>query len=271
MAICAIFRIRIMIVLCAFRYRNSVGRNDNLNATEFNSAFAKLLVCHPIITSVDRNTITNATGILTASSSRKREQNNNSTRIQVQAYELDIDYDQLMLEEIATMEPYEQHLCAYLALSIEIKFIQNINRHLYKCTDCGNMLRSSNDKINDELLAMKNESGPAKQPSASTLKIVIFANALMNHISSQSNQVFDFEAVWKTIYNYLDIDDLYRSADFQHAEKTSYVDHKEKFLMEIVKQYLTLKSKNIGKKITDEQRGELIRNRRTDAIHKAGQ
>lgn len=139
------------------------------------------------------------------------------------------------------------------------------------CLECGSVLQNSTEKINDELLAMENESGPAKQPSASTLKIVIFANALMNRISTQSYGVNDFEAVWKTIYNYLDIDDLYTNANFVHAEKTSYVDHKEKFVIEVVKQYMTLKSKNIGRKITEEEKGERIRQRRTDAIHKAGQ
>lgn len=34
---------------------------------------------------------------------------------------------------------------------------------------------------------------------------------------------------------------------------------------------MTLKSRRIGQKITQEEQGELIRKRRMDAIHKAGQ
>lgn len=59
---------------------------------------------------MDRNTITNATGILTTPSTRKQLPNKNSARIQAQAYELDIEYDLVMFEEIATMESYEQHM-----------------------------------------------------------------------------------------------------------------------------------------------------------------
>lgn len=254
-----------------FKKRNSLGRNDNPNATEFKSAFRKLLVCHPLTTSVDRNTITNATGILTASSSRKPPQKRNIVRTPVQEYDMEIDYIQLMLEEIQTMESYEQHLDAYLALCVEDKLMQNTNRNLYKCNECAHILCASKEKINDELLAMKNDSGPAKQPSESTLKIVIFANGVMKLISSKSDQGNNFEAVQKTIFNNLDIDSMYTSADFVHIEGIDFADHKEKFINEIIKTYMTLKSRNIGRKITDEEQGELIRQRRTDAIHKAGQ
>lgn len=217
--------------MSAFDYRNSLGRNDNPNATEFKSAFRKLLVCHPIITSVDRNTITNATGMLTTSSSNKKKPQRSSA--QVQGYELEVDYDQLMLEEISTIDSYQQHLCAYLALSIEEQFIQYINRNLYNCSECANILHGIHDKINDDLLAMKNDVGPAKQPFASTLKIVIFADAVMKNISAQPIQRQNVEAVCRTIYNNLDMDDLYTSANFEHVEGSTIVDHKDKFILEV--------------------------------------
>lgn len=220
---------------------------------------------------MDRNTITNATGILTASSSRKPQQKINIVRPPEQEYDIEIDYNQLILEEIQAMESYEQHLCAYLALCIEDKLMQNINRHLYKCNECANILRASEEKINDELLAMKNDFGSAKQPSESTLKIVIFANGVMKLISSKSDQGNNFGVVQKTIFDNLDFGDVYTSVDFVHTEGTDFVHHKEKFINEIIKTYMTLKSRNIGRKITDEEQGERIRQRRTDAIHKAGQ
>lgn len=152
---------------------------------------------------------------------------------QVQEYELEVDYDQLMLEEICTIDSYQQHLCAYLALCIEEQFKKNINRNLYKCNECANILCGTHDRINDHLLAMKNDDGPAKQPFASTLKIVIFSDAVMKNISAQSSQGNDFEAVSKTIYNNLDIDDLYTSADFIHIEGSIIVNHKDKFILEV--------------------------------------
>lgn len=80
---------------------------------------------------------------------------------------------------------------------------------------------------------MKNDDGPAKQPLASTLKMVIFADAAFAIISAQSNQGNNFVAVCKTIYNNLEIDDLYTSADFKHIEGSLIVDHKEKFISEV--------------------------------------
>lgn len=220
--------------LIAHEYRNSLGRNDNPNATEFKSAFRKLLVCHPITTSADRNTITNATGILTTSSVLKKQSKRLSECTHFQECALEIDYDQLMLKEITTMDSYQKHLCAYLALCIEEKFKQNIKRKLYKCSECAAVLHSTNDRINDDLLAMKNENGPAKQPLASTLKMVIFTDAVMKITATQLSQGNSFEAVCKITYNNLDLGDLYRSANFKHEEGPSIiVDHKDKFILEV--------------------------------------
>lgn len=220
-----------------FDYRNSLGRNDNPNAIDFKSAYQKLLVCHPIITSRDTNTITNATGILTASAHKKRIPQD-SVYTRSEEFDLNIDYDQLMVQEISTMDSYEQHLCAYIALRIEQQFKQKINRNLYDCKDCASILCSLYERINDDLLAMKNEDGPAQQPLASTLKIVIFANAVMKQISAQSSQGNDFRAVCKTAYNNLNMDDLYSAADFSHLEGETIVNHKEKFIFEVIRQLI---------------------------------
>lgn len=172
--------------------------------------------------------------MLTTSSSRKRMPQKSSAYAHVQGYELVVDYDQLMLEEISTMESYQQHMCAYLALCIEKQFMQSINRNQYKCFECLNVLHGTHERINDDLLAMKNDDGPAKQPFASTLKIVIFSDAVMKSISAQSTEGNHFEAVRKTIYNNLDINDLYTSVDFHHVEGTNIVDHKDNFILEVL-------------------------------------
>lgn len=252
-------------------HRNSLGRNDNPNTVEFRSAFRKLLICHPIITSVGHNVITNATGILTVSTSRSR------AKIPIspitQEIEVEIPYEDLMISEIGDMDAYDQHMAAYIALCVEEKILKNIRLNKYKCPECAQDLLSSAEKINDSLLEMKMN---AKQPSESTLKIIVFSNAVMKIISSHREQGNDFDTVWKTIFNNIDIDDLFLYSKFEtHKQVTENISkeysHKEQFIIEIIKTYMALKSEKIGSKITDEERGELIRQRRKNAIHKAGQ
>lgn len=182
---------------------------------------------------------------------------------------LELSYDELMLGEIEAMSSYDQHMTAYIAVCIEEKMLQKIEQNKYKCTQCANdVLLARDEKINDGLLAMKHN---AKQPSESTLKIVLFSNAVMKIISS--NQENNFDVVLQTTFNNIDIDDLYSFAEFeQHERKTSNkYSHKEEFISEIIKMYMTLKSQKIGKKITDEEQGELIRQRKKKDIHNAGQ
>lgn len=102
--------------------RNCLGRNDNPNAVEFASAFKKLLVCHPLITSVDHNVLTNATGILTVSAHRNNQPS--STVVDCQMPALELDYETIMLIEIERADSYEQHLWAYIALCVEENFIK---------------------------------------------------------------------------------------------------------------------------------------------------
>lgn len=58
--------------------------------------------------------------------------------------------------------------------------------------------------------------------------------------------------------------------EHQHHLTQTY-GHKEEFIINLIKMYMTIKSQKIGNKITDEDRGELIRNRRKHAVHQAGQ
>lgn len=258
-------------------HRNCQGRNDNPNVIEFKSAFCKLLVCHPIITSVGHNVINNATGILTASSAYlKPMSSQTATQSQAQEIELNIDYNEIMLKEIDGMDAYEQHMSAYLALCIEEKLMQKINQKKYKCCGCADVLRATNEKITDELLAQKTTAlEETKQPSFSTLKIVVFANGIMRIISSLDGHGSHFDTVWKTIFSNIDVNDLYTSQDFEtHGQNDSLTfqfTHKEEFVIQMVKLYLILKSQKIGRKITEEGQGELIRHKNKDAIHKAGQ
>lgn len=88
--------------------RNSQARNDNPSTIEFRSAFRKLLVCHPLVTSVDHNVITNATGILTISSRNSKPSKQLISADSTQECELDvIDFSGLLQEEYNDMDPYD--------------------------------------------------------------------------------------------------------------------------------------------------------------------
>lgn len=251
-------------------FRNSLGRNDNPNAVEFSCAFKKLLVCHPLITSVDHNVITNATGILTVSSNKKNQPL--QPVVEDQVFELELEYEIVMLTEIEQADPYEQHLWSYIALCVEENFIKNTKSHKYKCNQCADILLSGNDKINDELLAMKDKNiGQIQQPSMSTLKIIIFGNAVMKMYSEAEHSGNSTHVICKSITKNLDIGDLYNVYDFSHHENEETAHHKEEFVNLVVKTYIALKSQKICRKITDEERGELIRQTRKRAVLVSGQ
>lgn len=242
--------------------RNSLGRNDNPNAGEFSSAFKKLLVCHPLLTSVDHNVITNATGMLTVSSNTKTQPLPPIVENQAEVLELELVYEDIMLCEIEAADPYKQHMYAYIALCVEEKFVEKTRSRKHKCNECANILLFGNDKINDELLALKDkEVGQIQQPSASTLKIIIFGNAVMKIYSEEFHSRNNINVMRNAIFKNIDINDLYTDADFSHLlhDEPGVLCHKEEFINLLIETYLTLKSHKICKKITDEEKGELIR------------
>lgn len=99
--------------------RNRQGRNDNPNAIEFSSAFKKLLVCHPLLTSRDHNVITNSTGILTTPACAKKR--GESIENEAEEIEIDITNEELFINETEKIDPFDNHMCAYLASCIEKK------------------------------------------------------------------------------------------------------------------------------------------------------
>lgn len=247
--------------------RNSVGRNDNPNTNEFRGAFRKLLICHPLITSVGHNIITNATEILTVSSSKKPNAQRNKPP-ESQEYELEIDYALLLQQQKNKMDPYDHHMVANVAQSIEKRLIEKVEKN--KCPKCINILQRSNNKMQDELL-VKNPSN--LQPCISTVDIVIFSNAVVDLISKHRSQGNDYNAVWKTILCNLDMNDLFENVDFANhpVSLQQLSDHKEDFVVQLIKAYLTLKSQKIGKKLTEGEHGELIRKRKQKAVQFSGQ
>lgn len=180
---------------------------------------------------------------------------------------VELDYADIILGEINEMDHYSEHLCAYVASCVEHQFRQNVKQRKYKCFKCTEVLQFDG-KINDELLEMKIEN---EQPSISTFKLVIFANAIMKMYSAEHQQGNSFNAIQKTILENVDIYDVYINFHDAHDREDALSDHKVEFIREMVKTYMTIKSKKIGAKITSAEQGEPIRRRRKRAVIVAGQ
>lgn len=95
----------------------------------------------------------------------------------------------------------------------------------------------------------------------------------MKRLSEEQHQGNCFNAVSRIICENLDINDLYRDFHVTHNDEDGLTSHPHKALCisQIVNTYMTLKSKIIGKKITDDERGELLRHRRKRSYILAGQ
>lgn len=250
--------------------RNSLGRNENPNSAEFRSAFKKLLVCHPCLTSRDHNSISNATKILTVSSATKKKPPIHDADEPIEL-EDEIDRVEMIENEIEGMEPFQHHMYAFAALEIEKLMKTFMSRSKEKwCSQCADVF-NENSKIQDELLAKKQtKHKQAEQPCESTLKIVIISNAVLKQIRRT-----DIEKAQTTIFNNIFINDLYTSSDFEHHRQhtTSHlqISAKERFIMEVVQQYLRLKSEFAGRLITNEEQGVWMRNRMKAKVHHKGQ
>lgn len=251
--------------------RNSLGSNDNPDPVEFSSASKELLVCHPLLTSRDHNVLSNATGILTVSS-RKIERLPPVVVVS-QVPDLELQYETVMLTALEEAEPYERHMCAYIALCVEESFIEKTKSHKYKCKECAAILLSRAHKINDELLSMKSRDvGQIQQPSASTLKIVIFGNAIVEMYSEEHRSSNNINVICRNIINNIDTDDLYNDDSFSHiGHEDSAGSHKVEFIRMMVQTFVALKSRKICKKITDEEKGELIRHKKKREVILRGQ
>lgn len=220
------------------------------------------------MTSKDHNVVTNATGILTVSSAAKTRTHAFESEFEIEIDPESIGYDFVMLTEVARIEPYECHLVAYIASCIEKAFIQDIKQHKYKCKECLKVIQHADDKIDDGLLAMKTD---IEQPSASTLKIVIFSDAVLKIISLENPLGNTLNAVLKVIYENINMDDLFDTVNFNHNDQEESTSHKAKLVSQLIKTYLTIKSKRMGQRISDKERGELIRHRKKREVILAGQ
>lgn len=250
--------------------RSSLGENNNPNAQQFSAAYRKLLFCVPHLSAHRTNCNLDLVDILTVSSADQPRQppiqNHLSIRNEI---EIEMGYDELLNN---TLDLYQQHMCAYLAVSIETKIVRNIEiRTISACQDCSKVFEE-NTKIFDCFVAKKNSI----QPCSSTRDLIVVCDSVLRLF--QSNEHIAFEKMSETIFKVLDIDRLYELSHFNDHRKAEVnqindmgMTHKDQFIYSILEEYMHMKSKKIGKRITYEEQGQKIRRKATRNIIMAGQ
>lgn len=255
--------------------RGSLGWNNNPNDIQFKAAYKKLLVCMPYASARKGNCIMNSTNLLNVSSVQKPVQQPEPLQFHsVREVEIDeIEFHYLLNSEI---EPYEEHMRAFLASTVEGNIVKNILRKSKSVCQCCLSVFSQNSKMHDTFIAKKNQRKQLAQPCRSTVDIIAACDIVLQLLQPHPHVPFDVTA--KTIFNQLNIEELYDSEEFidhqNPARKNIIFDmsHKEEFIYDVLSEYLSLKSKNIGKRITIEgQNGRAIRRNLTRHIILAGQ
>lgn len=159
---------------------------------------------------------------------------------------------------------------AYVASKIEAQIKEIIKRcHKRECEQCVEVFEE-NIKCQDEFINMKNDTlSSFHHPCESTVHIIKSTNKILQLIEQQAipetNRTHD--NVLRTIMSYLLIDDLYQQSNFGLHNKAEEIlgplSHKEEFIYKIVYEYMKIKSKKIGSRITEEEQGTY-----TDKINK---
>lgn len=238
--------------------RSSLGWNINPNVQQFQCAYRKLLFCTPHISGGFTNcNIEFPDALLEVSSvSQQSMPLNLEAVLRAEMIELDLDYDIIINTEL---EPYEQHVCALSASSVEANIIKNIKmRSVSACQDCLNIF-DENHRISDSLIARKVNRGQSiKHPCTSTMNIIKVTEEITKILPF--NEFKSYTSMAKSIFNVLEIESLFESSHFDlHHNKeihNSSISHKEEFTLSILENYLQLKSKNICARISLEEQRE---------------
>lgn len=243
---------------------------------EFQAIYRKLLVCKEIVYENNYgNCISNDTNILTVSSKGPAKPGNiDSTYSRGDTFEVEFDYFDAVSEDIGK---FDQHLNAFTASKIETQIIETIKRcHQRECEECINVF-DENAKIHDDFIALKNVRNSHQYPCKSTIDIIKATNKILHIIEQQTllEPHRSYDKVLRTIMSCLYIDELYEKSDFnlhnKAEENSCSFDHHEKFIYKIVNEYMKLKSKKIGSRITEEEQGIYIRHNNKKRIHESGQ
>lgn len=246
--------------------RGSLGSNTNPNTQQFMAAYRKLLLCVPHMSSKHTNcNYFDVSNILTVSSTQSLTTPSPRDMMNATAIELDIDYEALISTEL---DPYEEHMIAYVSSTIEANIIRKLKaQSVSGCQDCLSVF-NENSKIHDSFIEKKKASGHTMfQPCSTTREIALACNSVFKIL--QANKHVDFKILSKTIWNCLDIEASYDSSQFDSHSYNDTCDnltHKEHFVFKIIEEYLRIKSRNIGRRITDEEWAESMKRRKARRV-----
>lgn len=245
--------------------RSSLGLNNNPNEQQFSAAYRKLLLCVPHLSAGGCNcNIDHVNKLLTVSSAEEPALQQDQPNELEKEIEIGVGYDELLH---VSLDPYEQHMCAFLASQMEQKIIHHtVIAKKSACQECSKVF-GENPKINDSFIAKKNVA----QPCSSTRNLVIVCDSFFKLF--RSKQYIGFRTMSKTISKILDLNRLYEFSQFDSHQRTQPNDitHKKKFVISLVEEYMKMKSHKIGKRITIKEQGQNIRKRKTRDIILAGQ
>lgn len=253
--------------------RSALGANNNPTPLQFKGVYRKLLVCMPHVSARSGNCILNSTNVLTVSSGIQPEKKSKALQfLQIKPLEVDMSkFDELIQ---ADEEPYEQHLRAYVASQVEKKIIGKItSQSKIACQDCLSVF-SENPKIFDAFIDKKSRTKEISQPCFSTVHILRCCDVLIELL--QAEEYINFNVLAKTAFTMISTDELYASTVFGTHEQTNCTQtgltHQDKFIYEVILEYMIMKSSKIGKRITiEEQNCRAIRRKLTRSIIFAGQ
>lgn len=249
--------------------RGSLGANNNPNEQQFSAAYRKLLFCVPQLSARGTNCNLNVGNVLTVSSAEQQTLPTPADLSSDNETEIRMSYDELLK---IPLDPFEQHMCAYLSSCIETNITKNIEtRNISACQDCLKIFEE-NPKICDRFIAKKNMN----QPCASTRDLIMICDSIFKLL--QTNEHIGFQSMLKTIFNKLNINRLYELSYFDNHDRAEInrsdnlnMTHKEQFIQAMVKEYMHMKSNKIGKRITIQEQGPSIRKKSSRHIILAGQ
>lgn len=242
--------------------RLGLGNNINPTPQQFEARYRRLLVCSPYLNAEKTNCNINVTNTLLVSSSAQYSSTTNDRSQQlIQPIEIDLDYNYVINQP---KDPYNEHMCAYIASNVEMAMKQRMkSHHRLECQDCIDVFDEC-PKVQDSLIAKKMKTDPfLSQPCESTIHIIWICDEVSSQLELKK-EYFSFELTAQTMLESLDVETLYDSASFDSHEKDEniHMTHKQKFIYNIVEEYMHLKSRRISSKITEEEKGELIRKKK---------
>lgn len=188
-------------------------------------------------------------------------------------YEIEFDYLGAIYEDI---EKFDEHLNVDIASTIEQSITNTMERHHKKyCQQCIGVF-SENEKVHDDFISLKNLTNRYHKPCQSTVNIIKATNKILNILEDKEiagNNIYD--DTLKTIMSHLYIEELFMETNFNahDSQETNSIlfSHQHVFIYNIVREYMKLKSRKVGNRISEEEQGTYIRHNFKKRVQEAGQ